>query len=237
MHARVDDTRVKISRDFKKNVYSAAPKQYLKYDSIGPYYIPLFGHIYWKRLESVIELAKRYAPKKHLVICDLGCGFGILSVLLNLNFEATVVAVDQRSHFFTIANELSKVYANKPTYFLTNDLQDLAIQDDTFDLCFCLDVLEHVDNVAAALQEMGRVMKASGYAIITVPIEARALRYLREIYTFRGKNAQNNPHWRGVITNIRDFEALLASHFNILLKQSVPNRVAAYDMLYVCDTE
>jgi ubiquinone/menaquinone biosynthesis C-methylase UbiE len=187
-------------------------------------------------LEIVIELSKQYAHKNRLVIGDLGCGFGILSTLLNVNFDAQVIAVDQFPANFEIAGEFCEAYSGKKTSYVANDLQHLSIEDETFDLCFCLDVLEHVDDTAIVLQEIKRVMKSPGHVIITVPIEARPLQLLREVYSRGGKTAENNPHWRGKIANVREFEACLADYFNILLKRRVPNRVVAYDMLYVCGT-
>jgi len=41
---------------------------------------------------------------------------------------------------------------------------------------FCLDVLEHVEDAAAVLPEIKRVMNSSGHVIITMPIEAQSLR-------------------------------------------------------------
>jgi 2-polyprenyl-3-methyl-5-hydroxy-6-metoxy-1,4-benzoquinol methylase len=231
-----NSSKIKISREFKESVYNSVPNQYKRYAAIGPYCIPLFGRIYWRRLEIAIELSKQYAPNKHLVIGDLGCGFGILSTLLNVNFDATVVAIDERPELFESAKKFCEAYSGKQTLYVANDLQHLIIKDGTFDLCFCLDVLEHVEDATVALQEIKRVMKSPGHAIITVPIEARSLQLLRELYSFGGKKAENNPHWKGEIANIREFEACLADQFNISLKRRVPNRVVAYDMLYVCST-
>ncbi len=231
-----NNSRINISREFKESVRNTIPYQYVRYEAIGPYYIPLFGRIYWRRLEIVLELSKQYAPNKHLIIGDLGCGFGILSTLLNVNFDAKVIAIDRRPDFFKIAGKFCEAYSGKQTSYIASDLQHLIIEDGTFDLCFCLDVLEHVEDAAAALQEIKRVMKSPGHVIITVPIEPRSLQLLREIYSFDGKTAENNPHWRGKIASVREFEACLADYFNISLKRRVPNRVVAYDMLYVCST-
>ena len=231
-----NNSRIKISREFKESTYNAIPHQYLHHEAIGPYFIPLFGRIYWRRLEIVLQLGKHYGLKKHLIIGDLGCGFGVLSTLLNVNFDAKVVGIDRRPDFFKIADEFCEVSSGKKTSFIVNDLQHLTIKDGTFDLCFCLDVLEHVEDAAVALQEIKRVMRSPGHVIITVPIEARSLQFVREIYSLGGKTAENNPHWRGQIANIREFEVCLADTFDISLKRCVPNRLVSYDMLYICST-
>jgi len=216
---------IKTSREFKESVYFTIPNRYVRHEAIGPYYIPLFGRIFWRRLEIVIEISKQHAPKKHLVIGDLGCGFGILSTLLNVNFDTDVVAVDRRPDFFEIAAEFCEAYSGKKTSYIANDLQHLNLEDETFDLCFSLGVLEHVEDAVAALQEIKRVMKSTGNVVITVPIEARSLQLLRELYSFSGKTAEDNPHWTGKIANVREFEACLVDYFNISFKRRVPNRV------------
>lgn len=53
----------------------------------------------------------------------------------------------------------------------TVDIQDMNIYpDDTFDFLICSHVLEHVPNDRAALNEINRVLKPGGEAIIMVPI-------------------------------------------------------------------
>ncbi|MBG9377928.1 methyltransferase domain-containing protein [Panacibacter sp. DH6] len=51
------------------------------------------------------------------------------------------------------------------------DLTDLQFDADNFDIIICSHVLEHVPDDAKAMQEMYRVLKPGGWAIINVPVD------------------------------------------------------------------
>lgn len=50
------------------------------------------------------------------------------------------------------------------------DLQRLPFADAAFDVIYCSHVLEHVPDDLAAMREMHRVMKRTGWAILQVPV-------------------------------------------------------------------
>lgn len=50
------------------------------------------------------------------------------------------------------------------------DIMNIKFPDNTFDFIYCCHVLEHVDNDVLAMQELYRVLKYNGHAIINVPI-------------------------------------------------------------------
>jgi SAM-dependent methyltransferase len=56
-----------------------------------------------------------------------------------------------------------------PSGIRCEDLERLSFADESFDYIVSLDVLEHVFSYEAALQEMLRVLKPGGVAILTVP--------------------------------------------------------------------
>jgi SAM-dependent methyltransferase len=51
----------------------------------------------------------------------------------------------------------------------TGDLQRLALPDAAFDAAVCAEVLEHLDDDAAALAVLARVLRPGGLLIVTVP--------------------------------------------------------------------
>ena len=53
------------------------------------------------------------------------------------------------------------------------DIQDIKLPDNTFDVILCSHVLEHVPDDRKAMQELYRVLKPDGWAIIQVPIDKR----------------------------------------------------------------
>jgi len=51
------------------------------------------------------------------------------------------------------------------------DIQKIPFPDNTFDVVICNHVLEHVDNDKKAMQEVYRILKKGGWAILQVPID------------------------------------------------------------------
>lgn len=51
------------------------------------------------------------------------------------------------------------------------DITQLSFQDNSFDLIFCSHVLEHIPDDIKAMQEVHRVLKPTGFALLQVPIK------------------------------------------------------------------
>ncbi|MFN6946405.1 MAG: class I SAM-dependent methyltransferase [Cytophagaceae bacterium] len=51
------------------------------------------------------------------------------------------------------------------------DVHQIPFDDNTFDVCFCNHVMEHVDDDIKAMSEINRVLKPGGWAIIQSPID------------------------------------------------------------------
>lgn len=60
---------------------------------------------------------------------------------------------------------------NPDVTVLQESVYELTHPDDTFDVVFLLEVLEHLDYPDKALREIARVLKPSGYLILGVPRE------------------------------------------------------------------
>jgi SAM-dependent methyltransferase len=56
------------------------------------------------------------------------------------------------------------------------DIQDIKIEDESFDVILCSHVLEHVDNDIQAMKELYRVLKSDGMGIFQVPIDMKRTR-------------------------------------------------------------
>jgi SAM-dependent methyltransferase len=54
------------------------------------------------------------------------------------------------------------------------DIQRLPFADEEFDAVLCVHVLEHIDDDAAALREIRRVLRRSGWAALQVPLQGEA---------------------------------------------------------------
>ncbi len=58
-----------------------------------------------------------------------------------------------------------------PRAMIRMDITNIKFPDDNFDVILCYHILEHVKNDQRAMQELYRVLKPGGWAIIQVPID------------------------------------------------------------------
>ena len=100
-------------------------------------------------------------------------------------------------------------------------------------MCFCLDVLEHIPNVAASLGEIKRVLNEDGVLIVSVPVESRILKIIREIYALGGRAADNDPHWHGDVADYQEFTTRYSNSFNVVHETYAPNRFIPYGIICV----
>ena len=70
------------------------------------------------------------------------------------------------------------------------DIQNLKLNDSSYDLVLINHVLEHVENDKIALSEIARILKTNGRAIITVPGD------WKRINTKTFHNLDFNGHYR-----------------------------------------
>jgi SAM-dependent methyltransferase len=119
------------------------------------------------RLYTVQKLlAAMPAPKK---ILDYGCGQGRYIAELRKIFPlADISGCDVSDKGMAIAG------ANNPgVSFIGMDSESIDCLDQSFDLVISIEVLEHVGDVGKAIQEIVRVLRPGGTALITTPCANR----------------------------------------------------------------
>lgn len=156
--------------------------KYKKSGKIGSILLARF----FKKIHSLI-------PEDISSVAEIGCGAGYSTNILSGYFKESV-------SFFAsdIDPELIKIAKtkNQNVSFSTESIYELNHADNSFDLVFCLEVMEHLENPEEALKELRRVTKK--YAIISVPREPlwRILNMCRGAYL---KDLGNTPghinHW------------------------------------------
>lgn len=131
------------------------------------------------------------APVTPQRVLDAGCGEGFGITYLFPDTTAQVVGVDLRPHALTFARTLNPQHS-----FATGSVFSLPFRDGQFDLVLCMEVLEHLDDPAAALHELRRL--SSAWLLLSVPNEPLFM----GANFLRGKNVQawgNDPehinHW------------------------------------------
>lgn len=111
------------------------------------------------------EIIKIFRQLKGERLLDIGCGDGDITLLLKENSGAReVFGID-------IAPEAVAAAQGKgiKAYKLDIDEEQLPFEEGYFDLIYCGELIEHLFNPDHLLNEIHRVLKASGTCIITTP--------------------------------------------------------------------
>jgi SAM-dependent methyltransferase len=120
----------------------------------------------------------RIVPKNRVSVLDIGARDGFFSALLRRHFES-VTALD-----LTLPPlELEGVRR------VQGDVTDLRFPDNSFDVVFCTEVLEHVPQLEKACREIARVTRHE--AVIGVPFRQD----LRAARTTCAACGRANPPW------------------------------------------
>lgn len=130
-------------------------------------------YTFTRRLEVVQQMlaqALQHTPEKNstLQILEIGCGAGLLCFELARSAK-TVVGIDISHFVLDFANKVKEYLQCDNVFFQQGDAENLAFDDDTFDIVICSEVLEHVLEPQRALAEMQRITKQGGTVILTTP--------------------------------------------------------------------
>jgi SAM-dependent methyltransferase len=114
------------------------------------------------RLRIVTALIRRFAPAaRPLRVADVGCGMGA-------GFEALaefglVVGVDNSPRALAFSR------SRGPFHLVAGELPRLPFAAGVFEVVCALDVIEHLDDDAAAVRELWRICAPGGLLVLTVP--------------------------------------------------------------------
>lgn len=143
----------------------------------------------------VNELCDQIPKKGKIHALEIGCGEGYSTQRLrkmlpkNVDLEASEFVKD----LLPYAKKL-----NPNIKIFQESAYELKAKDNSLDIVFLLEVLEHLDYPEAALTEIRRVLRPGGYLILGVPREPlwRMINFSRGKYT---KDLGNTPghlnHW------------------------------------------
>jgi 2-polyprenyl-3-methyl-5-hydroxy-6-metoxy-1,4-benzoquinol methylase len=126
------------------------------------------------RIQIISDMISRVG--NGLDVLDVGCGAGIIS-----------------THVWKMGNHVtcadlptitSLTHKRRFLLVVTSDAEQLAFASNSFDVIIALEILEHLWNPHAFLDEAYRILKANGHLIIEVPEGREGLRWDSHIQFF-----------------------------------------------------
>ncbi len=119
-------------------------------------------HFWFKAKTALItQLCSRVAGKKKLSILSVGAGTGEDLAYLASIGQVYAIDIDQQA--------LDLIPAGLVIEKKCADARDIPYSENTFDLVVAFDVLEHVEQDQQMVDELYRICKSDGWAILTVP--------------------------------------------------------------------
>lgn len=98
-------------------------------------------------------------------VLDIGCGRGLLLRELSERFAALdLTGIDISPKLCELSSQ-----NNPSAHIVVGDAEKLPFSDDSFDVVFMTEALEHMLDYDAAVSEIARVLKSGGTCIVTVP--------------------------------------------------------------------
>ena len=119
------------------------------------------SHLMHKKMKLVLNYVRRGES-----LIDIGCGTGVFIVQLRDRFNR-LVGIDTSSH--AIEFTARRVEKGSNILLECGELDSFHFPAEHFDVCLCLDVLEHVKDLSSLLQEIYRILRPGAEMIVTVP--------------------------------------------------------------------
>ena len=124
--------------------------------------------------DEMLESLRRHTAESHagyllpylrpgLRVLDFGCGPGTISMGLAKAVEpGELHGVDMEQSQIDVATEVAKWWGRENAIFHVGDVIELPFEDGFFDVAHCHNVLMHIPDTGAALDEVKRVLKPGG---------------------------------------------------------------------------
>jgi SAM-dependent methyltransferase len=133
----------------------------------------------YKGLAESVANAIREKGKEQVALLDIGVGSG--RSLRYIEAEGVADQID----FYGIdlkQRRLASVYSPQRWHLFQGDVEKgIPVKAGKFDIVVCEQVLEHLTNPPAAINEIARVLRPDGLLVLGVPIFPWGLKYIRRV--------------------------------------------------------
>ena len=135
-------------------------------------------HLPGRRWKALSEMLLRLLPP--LEIADLGAGEGTLALLLAQRAKR-VVAIDNSEKMIEYGSNLAKRNKVKNLEFQLGDMEELPLENETFDLAMMHQTLHHTLHPQKALEEAARILRPGG-RLVVLDLLKHEVEAARELY-------------------------------------------------------
>jgi SAM-dependent methyltransferase len=119
------------------------------------------SYVWREGQERRLAMIQRYVDLKDKRILDIGCGVGMYTSAF-MRYTPHVFGVE-------IEQERACEAQQHAAGIIVSPAERLPFADDTYDMLFSHEVLEHVDNDRRCVDEMVRITRPGGYIVVFVP--------------------------------------------------------------------
>src|SRR5262245_44591802 len=156
---RVVTNRFRDHREFKQ--WNDAMVQKYDLDLFHQHPSPVVRYIEGRRVRRILALLAAGSEDR---IVEVGCGAGHLLAQVPAG----------RTFGLDLSEELlgrTAARLGREGAVVQGDAERLPFRSSSWDRVYCSEMLEHVPNPAAAVAEIGRVLRSTGVAVLSVPNE------------------------------------------------------------------
>lgn len=131
-----------------------------------------FGQISWITKDEWEQFFSFQEISSESKILEIACGSGGVSLLIAQRFKASVVGIDINEHAIKAANDkaMQEELTQLVKFKVNNAAKSLSFSNNTFDIIFCNDAINHLANRPDVLREWHRILRPDGLLIYTDPI-------------------------------------------------------------------
>jgi len=105
----------------------------------------------------------------NLAVADIGCGYGWLAMAIALFTDVKkIIAIDYDEERLKAASQISEILGLKSSItWLVGSVTDIPLDSMSVDICYCIEVIEHVNRNPDSIRELCRITR--NYLLITTP--------------------------------------------------------------------
>jgi len=132
---------------------------------------------------NILEKNKIYDLFKKKGVLDIGCvtGFFTHKIARNAN---KVIGIDICENNINFANSRNR---NSKIKFLVMDANNMNFSNNSFDVVFCSEIIEHIRNKKALLNRITQMLKSDGYLILALTTKPKHTAFMYKAHKYFDK--------------------------------------------------